>query len=197
MEYLLFPSFRPQTSKWMIKRLNQYTGRGLTSGVPLASGSPGGLWMVSAQFVLNRQNGAFRAAFLDRIQGSKNRIVTHHWLHAAPMGAPSGNPVVNGSGQTGNAISTRSWSGSRQGLLLPGDMVGIGGELKRVVQSVNANSSGYATLYFEPELRRSPTNGSSIDTNLPTARFYLAAHNASTDEAGFYTVNLELLEDPA
>jgi len=192
-----FPSYRPNSSTWKINRLNQYTGRGLTTGVPLASGSPGGLWSVSASFILNRVEGAALVAFLDRIQGTKNRVSVHNWLHSTPMGQPSGFPVISGAGQTGNSVYTRSWSVSRSGLLLPGDMVGFGGELKRITQSVSSNSSGYATIYFEPSIRVAPGNGVSVDYTNPTAVFYLVNASQATDEAGFYSINIELLEDPA
>ena len=79
--------------------------------------------------------------------------------------------MVFGAAQVGSTVSTQGWTANRAGLLLPGDMVGIGGELKMVTAPVASDAQGRAVIAFKPELRASPANGSAIVTDRPTALF--------------------------
>jgi hypothetical protein len=57
--------------------------------------------------------------------------------------------------------------------LLPGDYVGIGGELKIITAVANVDGSHLATLTFEPPLRTSPADITPIVIAAPTAIFRL------------------------
>ena len=146
----------------------------LTGAVQTAS-LPGARWMVEMEWPPMRSlNSAALEAVLARLRGRQNRLVLWHLARAALTGTGGGTPVVNGAGQTGATINISGLPNSLTGWALPGDMLGIGGELKMVTASVDSNGSGQATVNVEPPQRVAPANGSAIVTAAPTAKFVLS-----------------------
>lgn len=136
-------------------------------------------WGVSMEWAaLDRARSAELEAFIARLRGQANRLVLWNLGRPALRGAGGGTPVVNGAGQTGSTINISGLPNNLTGWALPGDMVGVGGELKMVTASVNSNGSGQAAMSVEPPLRASPSNGSAIVVSQPTTRFMLVEGQA-------------------
>lgn len=74
----------------------------------------------------------------------------------------SSTPLVNGAGQIGNTIISDGWLPSQQNLLLPGDYIQIGTGFHMILEPVNSDVSGAATLNFEPVLKSKPADNSAI-----------------------------------
>jgi hypothetical protein len=113
-----------------------------------------------------------------QLRGRANRLVLWNLGRPALRGVGGGAPLVNGAGQTGTSVAVDGLPASVTGWALPGDMLGIGGELKMVVASVNSNGSGQATVTFEPPLRGAPADNSAVVVSQPTARFMPVADQA-------------------
>lgn len=155
---------------------NSWALRSPTTRQMQTVGYPGSAWSMRAVFPV-RVGMQARLLEVLRVQlrGSQNRLVCHRLDRPALLGLGGGTPVVNGSGQTGASISISGLVANRQGVYQPGDMIGIGGELKMVTAVVNANASGVATVTFEPPLRASPAAASAIVTDKPTTRWVLVS----------------------
>lgn len=174
MTYRTFPiSIDPESSEWGYLANSQ-------SHVSPLSGSedtlelPGMRWIDTLLFSgYTRAEAAELEAFIYACRGKAGRF--YLWNHArpTPRGTASGAPVVNGGGQLGGSISTSGWTPNAAGVLLPGDFVGIGGELKAITAQVNADAGGVALLPIEPPQRYAPANGSAVVTTRPTALFRL------------------------
>ena len=145
------------------------------SGAVQTASLPGARWTARMQWPdMSRATSAELEALLATLRGRANRLVLWNLGRPALRGAGGGTPVVNGAGQTGSTVNISGLPNNLTGWALPGDMVGVGGELKMVTASVNSNGSGQAAMSVEPPLRASPSNGSAIVVTRPTARFVAA-----------------------
>jgi hypothetical protein len=94
------------------------------------------------------------------------------------LGTPSGKPLVNGTVTTNNQamssiLFTRGWTPDKYGLLLPGDYIQLGMRLHRVLDKVNSDASGDATLNIWPSLREQPSDAEAIVLNKPVGLWRL------------------------
>lgn len=143
--------------------------------------------MLSGTFTLppmSQVNAAAWVAFLMELRGMANAFMIGDPMFITPMGTPSGTPVVNNtlSGTNGNPVMSQTltmggWTASRSGLLLPGDYIQVGVRLHRVLDEVNSDASGNATVNIWPTLRGQPTNGTSIITENAQGLFRLATNS--------------------
>lgn len=126
--------------------------------------------------------GEIKAFFL-KLQGIHGRFLIGDPSKNSPSGSGLGSPVVSGGGQEGNSLITSGWNPDETGLLLPGDYVQIGtgvdSQLHMIVDSVDSNASGMATLRIEPPLRRSPQDNSTVVINNPRGVFRLTTNEPS------------------
>jgi hypothetical protein len=108
------------------------------------------------------------------LRGAAGRFYAGDLSHQVPSGYATGAGTVSGANQVGISVVTH-WTGvaNQANWFLPGDYVEIGGELKVVTAAVSITSGNLATIAFEPPLRTSPTNGSTIYFVAPTATFRL------------------------
>jgi hypothetical protein len=118
-------------------------------------------------------------AWIAQFTNSGTRLLMWDWRFETPRGTAGGAPVFNGAGQTGNVLSTRGWPASAPALLMPGDYVGTGTELRKVVSQVASNGAGQATLTLDQPIRTSPADGQAIVTTRPTALFMCTTDKAS------------------
>jgi hypothetical protein len=105
---------------------------------------------------------------------------------------------VNGGSQVGSTLVVDALPLSTANLLLPGDWVGIGMELKRVTAPLNSDGSGNGTLQFAPPLRASPLDNDGIIVNQPFGRFILSAsENGWQSTPGIFAAySMDLVEAP-
>ena len=115
-----------------------------------------------------------------------------------PRGIPSGTPLVNGAGQVGSAIITDGWAVSTNNLLLEGDIIKFNGHSKvyMVVDPVNSNGSGQATINISPALINSIADNETIVTsNVP---FKVKLNSTSIAyggrPGGFYSMDISVKE---
>lgn len=77
--------------------------------------------------------------------------------------------------QTGSALHTKGWLASTNGLLLPGDELGIitsyGSELKIATATLNSDAAGLGYLQFTPPIRGVLDDNAAIIVQQPMGRF--------------------------
>lgn len=79
-----------------------------------------------------------------------------------------------GTSLTGNALHVKGLPASTNGVLLPGDWIEIGGELKQVSWPLNSDGAGLGYLQFEPALVRSPANDDPVIVTDPMGKFLVS-----------------------
>lgn len=127
-------------------------------------------------------------AFMDRLKGAANRIVLWNLRRPAPLGTMRGSPTLSaGAAQLANTVTV---SGS--GTLVEGDMLGLGGQLVRVMAPVTLPG----TVEFAPRLRAALSSGTAVVWDRPTANFVLMSNGAPVDwHPGEFTApSIELRE---
>lgn len=106
-------------------------------------------------------------AFLMALRGGTGTFQWGDTVLSTPSGNAGGTPVVNGASQTGTALATTGWAPSITGIMKAGDFFQVGNSYFLVLQDVNSDGSGQATLDIFPRIRTSPSNGASIITTNP------------------------------
>ena len=95
-----------------------------------------------------------------------------------PLGSAKdtpGTPIVSGAGQTGEVLNVSGLPNNVTGYLLAGDYIQIGtgvtARLKKVIDDVESNHNGFATMGLWPPMRVAPVNGSVITVSTPKGLF--------------------------
>lgn len=106
--------------------------------------------------------------------------------------------LVKGANQTGSALNIDGLPTSTDRLLVAGDWVGIGVELKRVTGAMSSDGSGNGYLQFSPPLRASPADNSGIVVTDPLGRFIASSNENGWDvvPGKFSTMAIDFIEAP-
>ncbi len=95
-----------------------------------------------------------------------------------PLGSAKdtpGTPVVSGADQTGESLNVSGLPNNATGYLLAGDYIqlgtGVSSRLKKVLDDVDSDGSGLATMVLWPPVRTAPSNGSAIVVSDPEGLF--------------------------
>jgi hypothetical protein len=120
-------------------------------------------------------------SFMLQCRGMANAFQLTDPMHTAPKGSIAGTPLVDNTVTGGNAagsqtLGTKGWTASASGVLLRGDCFQIGYRFHKVLDNVNADGSGKATLNIWPSLREVPTDGGGVVTTNPAGLFRLASN---------------------
>ncbi len=83
----------------------------------------------------------------------------------------SDTPLVDGASQTGSTCLLKGWRAGETSLLLPGDYVQIGIELKEVLEQLDSDGGGAATISFKPPFHVSPADNAPVVFNDPVGIF--------------------------
>jgi hypothetical protein len=140
------------------------------------------------------------AAFLLKLNGRFGTFLMGDPVNTQPRGVATGVPLVNGAGQTGNQLATDGWTPNITGILRAGDWVQLGtganSRLYKVLDDVNSNASGEATLTLFPNLRVSPNNNDALFLNAPKGQWRLSANDVGYNiETGqVYGITLACME---
>lgn len=136
---------------------------------------PGARWKMKFDYKNLRFDSDYRAlkSFIAKLRGMSGRFYGFDYSHKTPNGSALGSGLVKDVDQSGNTLTTYNWTPNQLQCLLPGDYVGIYGELKLITETTVVDSSGEATITFEPPLRVSPPADTPIITYMPTATFML------------------------
>lgn len=140
------------------------------------------------------------AAFLLKMNGQYGTFLLGDPANTSPRGVGTGTPLVNGGSQTGDSLITDGWTTSTTGILKAGDWIQLGSgsatRLHKVLDDVNSDGSGNATLTIFPSLRSSPANNAQITVTSPKGQWRLASNEVqySIDEASFYGITFACVE---
>ncbi len=140
--------------------------------------------------------GAAMEAFFDRLKGPANQIVLGHQKFSAPQGTMRGTPVLTASvAQLANTATLTTTAGAT---LRAGDMLGINGQLVRVMADATADGAGHMMIEFQPRARVAWTIGAVVTWNAPTANFMMKADSAPITWVPGYSdaITVELIEVP-
>lgn len=122
---------------------------------------------------------------------------------ATPRGSASsaaGTPVVNGASQTGDTLNIDGLPASATGYLKAGDYIQLGTgtdtRFYKVLDDVDSNASGEATLTIWPDLRSSPTDGAGVTVSNARGLFRLGTSTTdwNIDAAGLYSMTFGVFE---
>ncbi len=112
-------------------------------------------------------------AFFDRLKGAANCIVLWNLRRPAPLGSLRASPTLAATAaQLSNTASIQTTAGAT---LLAGDMIGIGGQLVRVMTDTVANGSGVMPVEFAPRLRAVQNAGAAVTWDKPTSTFVMVS----------------------
>lgn len=158
-------------------------------------------WESEIQFPpMKRADAEVVASFLLKLNGRFGTFLMGDPVNTQPRGVGSGTPVVDGANQTGNELAVKGWTPSVTGILKAGDWVqlGAGGasRLHKVLDDVNSNADGEATLVLFPDLRSSPPNEQLVVIDSPKGLWRLSANDIDyTIQTGqFYGITLACTE---
>jgi len=152
---------------------------------------------------VKRVDAEYWNSFFLRLRGKFGTFLLGDPSSATPRGSASatpGTPLVNGGSQTGNELNIDGLPTSVTGYLLAGDYIQLGSgstaRLYKVLQDVNSNASGQATLNLWPNLRTSPTDNSAVVVSNARGVFRLSANDAtwSVNNAGLYSISFAAME---
>jgi hypothetical protein len=174
---LTFPStLIPNQLEWALVSNTQRFESPLTRSVQTLE-IPGARWAAKLTFRgLNRTQAATLIGFLAQLRGQAGRFYLWNHANPTPAGTALGTATTSSSiVQGANTVTTGGWTANQTSLLLPGDYIGLGGELKMVVTQAASDGSGNATLTFEPPLRNisGVASGTAIVVTKPTTVFML------------------------
>jgi hypothetical protein len=105
------------------------------------------------------------SAWLVSLKGREKHFYAFDPDRKAPRGTSESQtsaPLVNGEGQVGNAVNSDGWQSSQVGLLMPGDYIQIGAGFHMIMEQVNSDALGNATINIEPVMRVSPADNAAI-----------------------------------
>lgn len=167
--------------------------------------------------------GAEREAYFDRLRGPINRIALYNLRFPSPRGTLRNGTVANVvnaslaavtvvnaslqvvtviAGQPALATSIAQFATTATinhiagRTLKAGDMVGIGGQLVRVMTDAVADGAGQIAIEFYPRMRAAVAANTAVEWDRPTATFMLKADGVPTRWVpGFAdAASLELIE---
>jgi hypothetical protein len=126
---------------------------------------------------LKRDDAEEWIAWLLSMNGRAGTFLMGDPLGDTARGTLGGTPVVNGADQVGNSLTIDGCSNSITNWIKAGDYVQLGSAstatLHKILQNVNTNASGQATLDIWPSMRTAPADGSTIVTSNAVGRFRL------------------------
>ena len=152
---------------------------------------------------VKRSDSEYWNSFLLRLRGQFGTFLVGDPNGATPRGSASsaaGTPVVNGASQTGNELAIDGLPTSATGYLKAGDYIQLGGaasaRLYKVLEDVNSNGGGEATLNLWPDLRSSPADGATVVVSNAKGVFRLTSNEAvwTINNAGFYSISFAAVE---
>ncbi len=141
---------------------------------------------------MKRADAEYWISFLLKLNGPYGTFLLGDPNGATPRGVATGTPRVNGAGQSGGELVTDGWTPDTTGILKAGDYIQIGVDLQadlyKVLDDVNSDASGNATLTLWPDLRTGYANDTIIYTTNTKGLFRLTSSQAGWDinEAAIY-----------
>ena len=139
-------------------------------------------------------------AMLLALNGRQGTVLVGNPYAAAPFGAATGTPLVDGASQAGATLATKGWTPSVTGILKAGDSIQLGSgaetRLHQVLEDADSDGTGLASLTLWPDLRDSPADGAAVVTQSPKGTFRQSANDSgwTADDRGLIQITLSLIE---
>ena len=146
---------------------------------------------------MSRAQGQPWQAFLLELRGQTNVFLIGNPAEAVPLGSYAGTGLTFQSATTLNSIVVAGFPASQNNLFLPGDSIQIGYRLYKVLEPVNSNGTGGATISIFPQLRDNPVAGTSIITTNTQGLFRLAKADRNWNyslTAGYTIPSIQCME---
>lgn len=149
---------------------------------------------------MKRENAEEVAAFLIKLNGRFGTFLMGDPANTSPRGVGTGTPLVKGAGQTGNELITDGWTADTTNILKAGDWIQLGtaatSRLHKVLDNVNSDETGTATLTLFPSLRFTPLDNSAVVIESPKGQWRLSTNDIDyTIQTGqFYGITLACME---
>jgi hypothetical protein len=126
---------------------------------------------------LKRDDAEEWIAWLLSMNGRAGSFLMGDPLGDTARGTLGGTPVVNGADQVGGSLSIDGCSNNITNWLKAGDYLQLGSgstaTLHKILQNVNTDGSGQASLDLWPYMRTAPVDGSIVITSNAVGRFRL------------------------
>lgn len=141
---------------------------------------------------MKRSDAEYWISFLLKLNGSYGTFLLGDPNGATARGVATGTPLVKGASQTGSELITDGWTTSTTGILKAGDYIQLGSgssaKLHKVLDDVDSDSSGNATLTIWPDLRSAPSDNAAITVSGAKGVFRLSTNQSDWDvnEASIY-----------
>ncbi len=146
---------------------------------------------------LTKQQAQEWLGFLDALDGIVGSFMLPHPEFKSITGtAEDQQGTIDGAGQMGALIDTKGWDANQANIFKRGDIIQIGTALKKIVETVSANSAGKAQINVSPRFMTAPVNGETIITENAQGHFRLTDPNvaAESDAANMFTLSLPIEE---
>lgn len=149
---------------------------------------------------MKRADAEYWVSFLLKLNGAYGTFLLGDPNGATARGVATGTPFVNGGNQSGNELITDGWTPSVNGILKAGDYIQIGSaaaaKLHKVLDDVDTDSGGNATLTLWPAIRTPLADDSQIIISDAKGVFRLSSNSQSfsIDEATFYGITFAARE---
>lgn len=141
---------------------------------------------------MKRSEAEYWISFLLKLNGSYGTFLLGDPNGETARGVVTGTPLVNGASQTGNELVTDGWTTSTTGILKAGDYIQLGSgasaKLHKVLDDVDSDGSGNATITIWPDLRSAPSDNAAIVVSGAKGVFRLSTNQSDWDvnEASIY-----------
>lgn len=139
-------------------------------------------------------------AFLLKMNGQYGTFLLGDKANPATRGVGTGTPLVNGASQTGDELITDGWTADTTGILKAGDWIQLGSgsstRLYKVLDDVDSDGSGNATINIFPSLRSSPSDNATITVSNTQGLWRLASNETeySIDNMSIYGMTFACVE---
>lgn len=149
---------------------------------------------------MKRADAEQAIAFLLKMNGQYGTFLLGDKANPATRGVGTGTPLVNGASQTGDELITDGWTTSTTGILKAGDWIQLGSgsstRLYKVLDDVDSDGSGNATINIFPSLRSSPADDAAITVSNTQGLWRLASNETeySIDNMSIYGMTFACVE---
>ena len=149
---------------------------------------------------MKREDAEQWITFLMKLNGAYGTFLLGDPNGATARGVATGSPVVNGASQTGYELVTDGWTADTTGILKAGDYIQLGtgsdSRLYKVLDDVDSDGSGNATLDLWPNLRSSPDDDATITVSNCQSLFRLTTNvtDININQASLYGLTFGAVE---